>query len=152
MISVEWASYTYLVNMVVYMLASNDWSHGMRFLCAALITCALELQTLLFETGFDGLGVTVVMFTVLDRDDVVCMLLGQNLTVLDGLYGRVKVILVDFTINGRCGLLMTGLGHGLVDNGGRDLLVNCGIMMTRLGPIEKKHQYRLCLKIKCCTW
>lgn len=115
-------------------LARNDGSNGVRFLSVAFGTIALELQTLLFQTGLDSLSVAVVVFTVLDWNDVVLMLLWENLTVLHWLHGGVVVVLVDLTVNGGGGLLMTGLDNSLVNDGGSDLLVHSGIVVTGLGP------------------
>ena len=44
------------------------------------------------------------------------------------------MILVDLAINGGLSLLVTLLDHLLIDNGGRDFLVDCGVMVTSILP------------------
>ncbi len=119
---------------MVDMLASNDWCDGVALLCANLGTSRLELLTLLFETSLDSLVVTMMVLAVLHRDDVMSVLLGQHLAVLDRLYRGVVVILVHLTVDGSLSLLMTVLANLFVHNSGSDLLVNGRVMMTRLGP------------------
>ncbi len=122
------------MDMVVDMLASDDGSNGVRLLCATFGALTLELQTLLLETGLDSLGVTVNVLTMLHRNNVVMMLLRKDLTVLYWLHGGVIMVLVDFTINGGCGLLMASLGDSLVDDSGSDFFVDSGVVVTSLLP------------------
>ena len=44
------------------------------------------------------------------------------------------VILVNFTVDGGCGLLMMSLGNCLIDDSWSDFLVDSGVMVTRLVP------------------
>ena len=78
----------------------------------------------------------MVMFTVLDGDHVVRMLLGQDLTVLDRLDGCVIVVLMNFTVNGSGGFLMTVFGDVFVHDGGCNFLVDSGVMVTGLVPAK----------------
>lgn len=119
---------------MVNVLASDHWSDRVGLLGTGINTLVLELKTFLLETGLDGLGVAMNVFTVLDRDYVVSVLLRQHLAVLYGLYRSVIMILMHFTIDGGLSLLMTVLAYFLFHNGRGDLLVDSGVMMTSLGP------------------
>jgi len=130
---------------MVDMLASDDWCNGVGLLCTSLGTSILELQTLLFETSLNGLGVAVDVLTVLDRDHVVFMPLRQHLAVLDRLDRSVIVILMHLSVDGGLSLLVTLLEDLLIHHSRSDLLVDGGIMVTRLGP-EGKCQ--LCLSAR----
>lgn len=96
----------------------------------------MELGGFLFDTSLDLGRITMVMFTVLDRNHVVRMLLGQNLAVLDGLDGCVKVILVNFTVNGSGGFLVAVFCDVLIHDSGSNFLVDSGVMVTRLVPAK----------------
>lgn len=122
------------MNVVVDMFACNDRCDRMALLGAALGAGALELSTLLLEASLDGSRVPVVKFTVLYGHNVVVVLFGKHLTVLDWLDGGMKVILVDFTINGSGGLFMAVLGDGLLCDSGGNLFVDSGVMMSSLVP------------------
>lgn len=50
------------------------------------------------------------------------------------------MVLVDLAVNGSSGFLVALLDHILVGNGGSNLLVDSGVMMTSLVP-TKYHQY-----------
>jgi len=50
------------------------------------------------------------------------------------------VVLVNLTVNGGLGLLMTVLENLLVHNGGSHILVDCSVIVTCLGP-----RRRICL-------
>lgn len=78
----------------------------------------------------------MVMFTVLNGNHVVRMLLGQNLTVLDRLNGCVKMILMNFTVNGSGGFLMTVFGDIFIHDSGSNFLVDSGVMVTGLVPAK----------------
>lgn len=67
------------------MLSSDDWCNGVTLLSGTLGASALELHTLLFKTSLDGLGITVLVLAVLNRDDVVGVLFREHLTVFDWL-------------------------------------------------------------------
>lgn len=120
---------------MVNVLASNDWGNGVG-LFLGHTTVALELSGFLFEAGFDSIGIAMLMVTFLDGDDVVMMFLGKDFTVLDRLNGGVVMVLVDLTIDGSRGLLVTLLNDGLVHDGGSNLLVNGGVVVTSLVPVK----------------
>jgi hypothetical protein len=71
--------------MVVDMLSSDDRCNGVALLNAAFGASVLELQTLLLEAGFDCFRVAVLMFTVLNRNDVVLVFFWEHFTVFDWL-------------------------------------------------------------------
>ena len=123
-----------LVDMVVDVLPSDDRSSRVAFMCCSLGPCVLELSSFLFDTCLDLGRITMVMFTVLNGNHVVRMLLGQNLTVLDRLDGCVIVILMNFTVNGRGGFLMTVFGDVFIHDSGSNFLVDGGVMVTRFVP------------------
>lgn len=78
------AARTNLMNMVVDVLASNDWGHRMALFLAHL-SAILELCSLLLKTSGDGFGVAVLVLTVFHRNDVVVMFFWKNFTVVDWL-------------------------------------------------------------------
>ena len=123
------------MNMMMNVLTSNDWGDGVG-LFLGHTTVALELGRFLFEAGLDCIGIAVLMVTFLDRNDVVMMLLGKDFTVMDRLNGGVVMVLMDLTIDGSSGLLVTLLDDVLVYDGGGNLLVNRGVMVTSLVPVE----------------
>ena len=97
---------------------------------STLDTGALELSGLLLETTVDVLVATVDILTVLDGKDVLLVLLGQDLPVLDRLNGCVVVILVNFLVDDRNDLLALLPFYSLLYNGRVDLFVDGSIMMT----------------------
>ena len=126
---------TYLVDVVVNVLTGNGGCNGVALTDAALGTGALELQALLLKTSLDSGIVTVVLLALFDGGHLVDVLLRENFTVLDRLDRGVVVVLVDFTVDGGGGLLMTVLGDVLVDYGRGDLLVHGSVIVTGLGPV-----------------
>jgi len=120
------------MDVVVDMLASNDWRNGVSFLSATFCSSVLKLRALLLKTCFDGIGIAMLMLSVLDGDDVVGVLFWENFAVLDWLHGGVVMILMYLTINGSLGLLMANFGDFLVHDSWGNLLVYGGIMVTGL--------------------
>lgn len=57
---------TDLMNMVVHMLASNDWCNGVGLLGTNFSARVLVLHTLLFKTSLDGTRVTMLNLTLLN--------------------------------------------------------------------------------------
>lgn len=121
---------------MVDMLASNDWCNGVALLRGTLNAAILKLQTLLLKTGLDGIWIAVHMLAMLDGDHVVGVLLRQNLAVLDRLHRSVVVVLVHLTIDGSRSLFMTVLADLLIHDCRSDLLMDSGVMMTRLRPVK----------------
>jgi len=73
------------VHVVVNVLASDDGRNGVCVCGLSDNALILELRSLTGEALLDGLGVTVFEVAVLDGDQVVGVLLGQNLAVGNGL-------------------------------------------------------------------
>lgn len=72
------------MNVMVDVLASNDRSYRVGLLLRDT-TVALELSSLLFETGLDSFFITMDEVTLFDGKDVDLMLLGKYLAILDRL-------------------------------------------------------------------
>lgn len=108
----------------------------MTLLCAALDALALELGPLLLETSFDGLRIAVVVFASLYRNDVVFVTLGEYFAVLYRLNGGVEMILMDFPVDGCLSLFVAVLHDSLLSNSGSNSLMDSGIMVSSLGPIQ----------------
>ena len=72
--------------------------------------------------------------TVLDANQVVLVLLGQDLAIMNRLDGGVVVVLVDLLIDSCLDVLVTRRLHVLVDDSWSNLLVNGGVMLARLVP------------------
>lgn len=126
--------HTYLVDVVVDMLACDHWGNRVGLAGGPLNAGVTELSRLLFETGLDGSRITMVVLTLLDGNDVVLVGFRENLTILDGLDGGMEVVLVHLTVDGGLNFLMTCLLDGLVHDGRGNPLVNGGVMVTRLVP------------------
>lgn len=93
----------------------------------------LELGSFGGEALLNMVVVAVLDVAVLDADDVVRVLFGEDLAVLNGLNGGVVVVLVHFTVDGRLRLFMAGGGDCLVLDGGVHGLVNGGTVLSILG-------------------
>lgn len=122
-----------LVNMVVDVLALNNGSMRLSLRGLNAPGLVLELGSLTRQV-FLHLGiVTVVELAVLCLANVVVVLLGENLLVVDRLNSVVVVVLVDLLVYGSVDLLMVLRANSLVLNSRVDALVNCGIVVSRLG-------------------
>lgn len=122
------------MNVVMNMLACNDGCDGVALLGATAGTSALELGALLLQTGLDGRRIAMMHLAVLYGNDVVVMLFGKNLAVLDGLDGCMEMVLVHLAINGSLSLFMAMLGDCFLGHGGGNLLMDSGIMVASLVP------------------
>jgi len=122
-----------LVGVVVDVLASNNGSNGVSVLRLANETLVLKLGSLYGKTRLDILGVAVLEVAVLDGNQVVLVLLREDLTVKDRLDRSVVVVLVDLLVDGSDDLLVSLWGYGLVDDSRGNLLVDGGVVVTRLG-------------------
>ena len=125
-----------LMNVVVDMLSSNHWCYGVTLLDTAIYPLILELCTLLFETCFDGLIITMTELSVLDGDHVVLVLFRKDFAVFDWLDRGMVVVLVHLTVDGGLSFFMADLCDLLVHNGRSHFLVDSGVMMTSLVPSE----------------
>lgn len=122
-----------LVNVVVLVLACNDGGDFASSGTLDLLDGIAVASTLLGKTSLDLVVVAVLVAAVLDRDDVLVVLGRKNLLVDDRLLGGVIVILVDLLVDGGDILLVLLPLDGLVLDGRSNLLVNSGVVMSRLG-------------------
>lgn len=121
------------MDVVVLVLACNDGSNLAGGGTLNPLGGVYVASTLLGKTGLDLIVVAVLVAAVLNGDDVGVVLGGKNLLVEDGLLGGVVVVLVDLLIDGGHVLLVLLLLDSFVLDGRSDLLVDSGVVMTRLG-------------------
>ena len=122
-----------LVDVVVLVLASNDGCDLAGGGTLNLLDGVHVASTLLGKAGLDLVVVAVLVAAVLDGDDVGVVLSGEDLLVEDGLLSGVVVVLVNLLVDGGDVLLVLLLLDGLVLNGRSDLLVDSGVVVSRLG-------------------
>jgi len=122
-----------LVHVVVDMLAGKGTLHLTLLLAVDALRRISELSLLLCKPLLHGGIITVLEAAVLDRDDVVVVLLRKDLAVVHGLLGGVVVVLVNLLVDRGLELLLLAALDGLVLDGWCDLLVHGGVMVTRLG-------------------
>jgi hypothetical protein len=122
-----------LVDVVVLVLAGNDRCDVASGGTLNPLDGVAVGSTLLCEAGLNLVVVAVLVAAVLDGDDVVVVLLGEDLTVEHGLLGGVVVVLVNLLVDGGDVLLVLLPLDGLVLDSRGDLLVNGGVVLTRLG-------------------
>ena len=125
------------MNMVMHVLASYYGGNRVSFFCACFSAGVLELQTLLLKTSLDSVGITVLNFTLLNGGHSVRVLFREDFPILDWLDGCVIMVLVHLAVNCSLSLLVTLLDDLLIDDGGGDFLVDCGVMVTSLVPEEE---------------
>ena len=87
------------VHVMVDMLSSNDRCHARRLLAFNSLRGVAELSLLVGERLFHLLCIVMFVLPMLDRDDVVVVLLVERLRVLNRLHGSVVVILVALLLN-----------------------------------------------------
>ena len=103
-----------LVDVVVDML-TTDLGHGRGgVLRRGTDRLILELSLCLREARLGVLGVTLIMGAVLDWDEVVVVLLGQDLAIVNWLDGGVVVVLVDLAVGSDLTLLSLMGSDGLL--------------------------------------
>lgn len=127
------------MDVVVDVLASNDGSDGVGVCGLADDTLILELGSLASETVLNLPLITVLVGAVLNSDQVVGVLLGEDLAVGHGLDRGVVVVLVDFFVDGSDDLLVLSAVDGLVQDSRGDGLVDGGVMVSGLGPVREKN-------------
>ena len=127
------------MNMVMHVLASNNGGNRVGLFSTCFSAGVLELQTLLFETSLDSVGVTVLNFTLLNSAHSVGVLFRENLPILDWLDRGVVMLLVHLAVDCGLSLLMTLLDDLLIHHGRGDFLVDCGVMVTSLVPEEERY-------------
>lgn len=147
------------VNMVMNTLASDNRSSRGRVGGAVSLAGVSELGSLAVEGGTGLLLVAMVESLVLDRDEVVVVLLGtrgvssrsytgaienlQSLLVSNGLNGCVMVLLVNLLVEGSSHLLMSVRTNMLLGDMRPDILVNSGLVLSIVG--EEARDGLLCL-------
>jgi hypothetical protein len=105
----------------MHMFACDDGVGGRRVLRLADRAGVFELGLLSGEAVFDVGVIAVLDVLVLDAGHLVGVLFWKDLAVLDGLDGGVVVVLMDFAVDGRGGLLMARGSYMLLLNS----RVNC---------------------------
>jgi hypothetical protein len=103
-----------LMHMVVDVLACDSGLSSLGVLNVADGAGVFELGLLGGETVLNVVVIPMLDVAVLDAGHVVCVLLGKDLLVLDGLNGGVVVVLVDFTVNGCLEVLVLGASDVLL--------------------------------------
>ena len=122
-----------LVDVVVLVLASNNGCDVAGGGTLDSLDGVTVLGTLLCKASLNLVVAAVLVAAVLDGDDVVVVLLGEDLTVEHGLLSGVVVVLVNLLVDGGDVLLVLLPLDGLVLDGRGDLLVNSSVVLTRLG-------------------
>lgn len=106
------------------MLPDYSWCSRCGNLSGPNLTGILELSLLGSKGFLDVSIVTVLDIAMLYSSNLVGVLLGKNLLVLDRLDRGVEVVLVYLTVYSDLCLLMTSGGDVLILNGGVDGLMN----------------------------
>jgi len=121
------------VDVVVHMLACDRGGDRRAVLCLADCVGILELG-LLSSKAFFNVGVVAVLeVAMFDIGHLVSVLFWEYLAVLDGLDGSVMVVLMNFSIDGRGGLLVSSGLDSLVLHSGVDFFVDGSFMLSILG-------------------
>lgn len=121
------------MNVVVLVLAGDDGSDLAGGGTIDLLDGVLVSSPLLAETSLNLVVVAVLVAAVLNGNDVLVVGGGKNLLVDDGLLSGMVVVLVDLLVDGRGVLLVLLLLDSLVLDGRSDLLVDGGVVGSRLG-------------------
>ena len=80
----------------------------------------------------------MMMFTCLNSNNVMRMLLRENLTIKYWLNRSMMMVLVDLTINSSGGLFVTVFSNVFIYHRWSDRFMNSGIMMTSFMPNDSK--------------
>jgi hypothetical protein len=112
------------------MLALNCRSMCLRVLGFMHYMLILKLLCLERNLLFGVVMVAMVELSMIDSADVVVMLLGKNLLVMDWLNGVMVMILMNFPIDSRVYFLMLGRLDSLMLHGRIYCLVHGGIMFA----------------------
>lgn len=116
------------------MLASDDWCSSAGVLTLNALGFVTVTSLLGCELTLHLIVVVVFVGAVLDWDHVVVVLLRELCLVVDRLDRGVVVVLVNFLVDRRLDVLMFSAVDGLVSDGRGNLLVDGGVVMSRLGP------------------
>lgn len=122
-----------LMDVVVLVLAGDNRCNLAGGLTLNTLGGVDVAGALLCETGVDLVVAAVLVAAVLDRNDIGVVLLRKDLLVDYRLLSGVVVVLVNLLVDGGDVLLVLLLLDGLVLDGRSDLLVDGGVVLTRLG-------------------
>jgi len=122
-----------LMHVVVNVLACDSRGNALGVTLGTLLTDIAELSSLSSETLGDLTVVAVLELTVLNGTKVVVVLLWEDFTILDRLDRGVVVVLVNLLIESSLDILVTLTVDGLVSDCRCNLLVDGGVVVTRLG-------------------
>jgi len=119
-----------LMHVMVDMFARNRRFDAGRTLALDVGLLVLILALLLFQTALHLISIVVLERTVLCRHQIVMMLFGQGLRVVDWLLGGMVVVLVNLLVGGcRCSLVLCPRDI-LVLYSRINPLVDCSVMVT----------------------
>jgi hypothetical protein len=121
------------VDVVMLVLASDNRGDLAGSLALNLLGGVDVASPLLCETSINLVFATVLVTAVLDGDDVSVVLLREYLLVDHRLLSGVVVILVNLLVDSGYVLLVLLLLNCLVLHSRVDLLVDSGVVLTRLG-------------------
>lgn len=111
-----------------------------------LVTVLLGLGS---QSPFGVIMVPMIDASVLDRTKIVMVLFWKYLLVMDRLNGVVVVVLVHFLVDGCVDFLMLMRLHRLVHDRWGDIVMGCGVVVTRLA--HKVADSCFCLvHLVCC--
>ena len=122
-----------LVDVVVLVLACNNRVDLAGGGTLNAVNGVLVSSPLLGEASLNLVVATMLVAAVLNRDDVGVVLCGKDLTVEHGLLSGVVVVLVNLLVDGGGVLLVLLPLDSLVLNSRCDLLVDSGVVLSRLG-------------------
>lgn len=122
-----------LVDVVVLVLAGNHWVDLASGGALNAVNSVLVGSPLLGEASLNLVVVAVLVAAVLNGDNVGVVLLRKNLAVKHGLLSGVVVILVNLLVDGGGVLLVLLPLDGLVLHSRSNLLVDGGVVLSRLG-------------------
>lgn len=120
-------------DLLVNMFAFDNRSAALGVLGVVDDALVAELGLLGLQSPLGLLIFAVVKLAVYYAANIVPVLFGKDLTVLDGLHLAMVVVLVYFFVDGGVDLLVPGGLDSLVLHCRGNLLVDSGIMVTSLG-------------------
>lgn len=122
-----------LVNVVVDVLTANGGSSALA-VCGGIYAALILESSLLFnEVPLSAVVVTVIKLAVLNSAELGSVLLGENLAVMNRLNSAVVVVLVNLLVDGGLDLLVCVGLDDLVLNSRGNSLMDCGVVVSRLG-------------------
>lgn len=137
-----------LMHMVVNVLAGYRRCRSGNVLAVDPFSGVLEAGRLLCQMLPVAVCVIMLKGTVLDAGDVVVVLLGEHVGILDGLDRGVVVVLVDLLVHGRGNAILLIADDRLICDGGCYTLMDGGIMLAILA--DEALDCFLCGLHLCC--